>query len=137
MSLKINATAAGAITDQQELDFEVSDFNKAKEFFKFIGLVASAYQENLRETWRYKNSEVVIDTWPCLDPYIEIESPTQEELESAALDLELNWEEKYIVSTDELYAQKYNISKKEALIRISHCTFIIHQYLIELYQKRY
>lgn len=123
VSLKINAQSSGAISDQQELDFEVSDFDNAKEFFNAIGLTLSAYQENLRETWKYKNNEVVIDTWPCLDPYIEIESHTEEELKSAARDLGLHWEEKQIVSTDELYAQKFNVTKREALEKISYCTF--------------
>jgi len=123
VSLKINAKSSGKISDQKELDYIVSDFNAAKELFDSIGLTSNAYQENLREIWHYKNSEIVIDTWPSIESYLEIESPNENELKRIAQKLKLNWKEKKIVSVDELYAQKYGISKDEALRKLSHCTF--------------
>lgn len=123
VSLKVNATSSGKVSDQKELDYIVSSFDSAKELFDSIGLIANAYQENLRETWHYKNSEIVVDTWPGLEPYMEIESPNEVELKNIVGELKLDWNSKEIVSTDELYAQKYKVTKDEALRKIAHCTF--------------
>jgi len=123
VSLKINATKYGKISDQKELDYIVSNFNDAKRLFDSIGLISNAYQENYRETWCFKNSEIVIDTWPSLDSYLEIESPNKEELKEIVKKLDLKWKEKKIVSVDELYAQKYTLTKEQALQAISYCTF--------------
>lgn len=123
ISVKVTAEIGGNISDQKEVDVETADFDKAKLLIDAIGCVATKYQENLRETWRFRNSEIVIDTWPGLKPYTEIESPTEQELREVAALLSLEWAEKCIGSTDDLYAQVYNISKATALEMMKVCTF--------------
>ncbi len=81
------------------------------------------YQENLRETWKYRNSEIVIDSWPGLEPYAEIESPNESELRQIVQELDLPWHEKCIGSTDDLYARVYGITKDAALKMLEICTF--------------
>jgi adenylate cyclase, class 2 len=123
ISVKVTADIQGKISDQKEIDIETSDFEKAKQLIDAIGCVPTKYQENLRESWKYKNSEIVIDTWPGLEPYVEIESPTEDELRDISIALSLSWEEKCIGSTDDLYAKVYNISKETALKMLGICTF--------------
>lgn len=123
MSLKINANATGEIMDQKELQIAISSFNGGVDILEGVGLLKTSYQENYRTTWLFRNSEVVIDEWPALEPYIEIESPTIEELKEIAALLGLDFATHVIVSTDELYAKKYQISKERALALIAHITF--------------
>ncbi len=122
-SLKVNAEQGGNIYDQKEAQIKVDSFENAREIFKGLGLKETNYQENKRDTWNYLNSEIVIDTWPALETYIEIEGPNEDELEKITLDLGLDWNDRVFVSTDELYAKKYGITKEEALKEISIITF--------------
>jgi len=48
-------------------------------------------QESKRETWKSGACEVVLDEWPWLDPYIEIEATTESEVKDVAQRLGLNW----------------------------------------------
>jgi predicted adenylyl cyclase CyaB len=57
----------------EEWETEVKDFDIASEIMIRSGLESTALQENLRETWCNDEIEIVIDTWPALKPYIEIE----------------------------------------------------------------
>lgn len=72
MSIKIHALEGGSIDDQKELDVIVGDFDTTLEILKRSGLLQTGFQEKYRETWNLKCAEVVIDTWPRLDTYIEI-----------------------------------------------------------------
>lgn len=123
MSLKVNATSSGDILDQKELQVSISSFKGGVDILEGVGLQKTSYQENYRTTWVFRNSEIVIDEWPALEPYIEIESQSVEELQEISALLALDFSTRLIVSTDELYAQKYGISKETALNLISHITF--------------
>jgi len=112
LSLKVSAKQDQKISDQKELDFIVDDFGKAREFLKLIGLTETGYQENLREVWQYNDCEVVIDTWPGLKPYIEIEGPKIKDLKSTTKELGLDWKNKVIESVEYFYKKKYGLDEK-------------------------
>lgn len=115
MSAKINAKKDGNILDQKELQITVADFNEAIAFLDTCGLKRSNYQENYRTVWECNDCEIVIDEWPGLKPYIEIEGPSIEVLQACAKKLGVKWDSHQIISTDELFAAERNISKQEAL----------------------
>ncbi len=123
MSLKVNATSDGDILDQKELQISINSFKGGVDILEGAGLLRTSYQENFRTTWLVRNSEVVIDEWPALEPYIEIESPSIEELKEVSKLLNLEFSSRLIVSTDELYAKTYRISKEKALALISNITY--------------
>lgn len=64
---------ASEIDGVEEHEVNVSDFDTASEILVKTGLRNTSTQENLREVWRNDEIEVCIDTWPGLNPYIEIE----------------------------------------------------------------
>jgi len=68
----------------KEIEFEVSDYEKAVEFLIQLGLQANSSQETRRETWVLGEAEIMLDEWPWLNPYIEIEAPTEEIVRSTA-----------------------------------------------------
>lgn len=68
----------------KEVEFEVSDYEKAIEFLEQLGLKANSAQETRRETWRLGEAEIMLDEWPWLNPYIEIEAESEEAVREAA-----------------------------------------------------
>jgi len=123
LSLKITAEIGGALSDQKEIDVEVSDFEKTKEIFEAIGVIFNRRQETLREEWDYKESQITIDTWPGLDTYSEIEADSEEKVKEIADELGFDWEKKIISPAPEIYAKVYGMNIEEALIKVSNITF--------------
>lgn len=123
LSLKIHAREGGQISDQKEIDIEVSSFDKAIRFLEAVGLKANRYQETLRETWQLKEAEVVIDTWPGLEPYIEIESSSEEGVKTTAAKLGLDWRKGITRAIVEIYMDLYGLTAKVALEKVSDITF--------------
>src|SRR5690606_25320118 len=64
-----------------EVEVAVESFQDMIKLFEAIGLEQYSYQESKRETWKYKDVEVVLDEWPWLNPYIEIEGPTEKAIQ--------------------------------------------------------
>lgn len=95
-----------------EIETTVGSFEEMQNILKAIGLESYTYQESKRETWQYKNVEVVIDEWPWLSTYIEIEGPDEESIKSAASDLGLKWEDAKFGSVDTAYMDQYKRMKK-------------------------
>ena len=63
----------------QELECEVSDFATMQNILKAMGVEQKSYQETYREIWHINDEiEVVIDEWPGLAPFCEIEWPSEE-----------------------------------------------------------
>lgn len=98
----------------KEFEVVVSDFEKTRKIFDETGLTKLAYQENYRETWVYKNTEIVLDTWPFLPFYIEIEGNTKKEVVLVSKELGFDIEKEGIYGTViDLYKKKYNITSEE------------------------
>ena len=90
----------------EEIEVNVSDFNKTAELLDKIGLIEKFYQENRRIRYQLDDIEFDIDFWPQLDPYLEIEAPSWEKIDEAIKLLELNPEDKRIFSTTQIYKLK-------------------------------
>ncbi len=123
LSLKRTADAGGKLSDQKEIDVEVSDFDKTIEILKLAGIKFNRIQETLREEWSYKGAQITIDSWPGLDPYSEIEATSEEEVRSIAGDLGLNWDKRIITAAAEVYAKVYAMDIEEVLEKLSNITF--------------
>jgi len=87
----------------EEVEITVSDFDKTAELIKAVGLVEKFYEENRRIRYMLGGVEVDIDFWPQLEPYLEIEGPSWEEVDGAASKLGLNPADKKIVVVYQLY----------------------------------
>jgi len=82
-----------SIDGAKEIEIIVSDFKASIDLFAAAGLAHSSYQESKRETWKLGTTEIVLDTWPWLNPYIEIEGVNEETVRSVAKDLGFDWSE--------------------------------------------
>ena len=97
----------------QEVCLEVNNFDQACDFLAAIGLEQKAYQETKRESWRYGEVEVTIDTWPWLPTFVELEATSEPTLKKAASDLGFDWPKALHGSVEIVYQQYYDVSDKE------------------------
>jgi len=67
------------INSVKELETEVWEFEVMKWIFDKMWLKQKAYQETKREIWEINwEVELMIDTWPWLNPFLEIEWENEE-----------------------------------------------------------
>lgn len=123
LSIKVHATKDGRVADQKEIDTIVSSFGATVEILERTGLKRSGYQEKMRETWKLDTSEIVIDTWPGLETYIEIEDQSEEAVHNTADKLGFKWEDKIITSVVEIYMEKYGLTGEKVLELMGNTTF--------------
>jgi len=123
LSLKITAEEGGVMSDQKEIDVEVSDFDKTRQIFEAIGVKFNRRQETLREEWEYKGSQITIDTWPGLEVYSEIEAVSEEKVKEVADGIGFDWGKRLIIPAAEVYAKVYRMNIEEVLEKISYISF--------------
>ncbi len=123
MSAKLHTHEKGKVSDTKEIEFEVSDFDKAVELLELAGLKPSRYQETLRETWEYDGVEITIDTWPGLEPLLEIEGKSTAAVRKVANRLGFDWGRKIVTAVPEIYAKAHGLPIEEVLEKISNLTF--------------
>jgi len=78
-------------TGAKEIEVVVSNFEDTVSLFAAAGLPHGSYQETKRETWKLGSTEIVLDIWPWLNPYIEIEGESEEIIKDVAAQLKLQW----------------------------------------------
>jgi adenylate cyclase, class 2 len=110
MSLKI--INGDKIENQKEICLRVDNFKEAEELLIFLGCDKKAYQENKRELWRINDVEVTIDEWPFLEPFVEVEGNSEEEVKQVSEKLGFLYQDALFCSVDTLYSKKYNIPKE-------------------------
>lgn len=85
----------------------VSSFDDTVAIFAAAGLDYRSYQESRRETWRLGDVEVVLDEWPWIDSYCEIEGPTESAVRQVAGTLGLDFSQAVFGSVDVIYQRTY------------------------------
>jgi adenylate cyclase class 2 len=87
-----------------EVEVQVDDFAKTAEFLYKLGLVNKFFLENKRVRYMKDGIEFDIDEWPQLEPYLEIEAQSWEEIDKAIGWLGLKKEDAKKFSTTQVYA---------------------------------
>ena len=80
-----------SVDGAKEIEVEVSDFKDTVALLEQVGLHAHTRQVTKRENWRVGDVEIMLDEWPWLKPYIEIEAESEAELRHMAEKLGLDW----------------------------------------------
>ncbi len=101
------------ITGTSELEITVSSFKHTCDFLELIGLQSKNYQETKRESWKLGQVEVEIDQWPWIDPFIELEGPSDTALKSVASQLGLDWDQALHGSVEIAYQAEYDVTEAE------------------------
>lgn len=108
MTFKIVADQ-NSIEGMREVGFVIDDIEAAKSFLEQLGIKQKGYEENLREEWKLGDVIFEIDTWPLIEPYIEIEAPTKEQVIDYFEKLELDFSQAHFGAVDSLYRDLYGI----------------------------
>lgn len=111
---KITATfkADGLGKYDHEIEIIVDTFENTVKLFEGIGFKVLSFQESKRETWELGNVEVVLDEWPWLAPYIEVEGQSEQAIIGVVQKLGFVWEDAVFGSVDSAYMQQYPGMKK-------------------------
>lgn len=96
-----------SLTGAKEIEFNIEDYSAAVALFEAIGVEAKSEQESRREVWMHGDVEVVIDEWPWIDPFIEIEAPTEEGVRATAKELGFAWSEASFGDVMTAYQSQY------------------------------
>lgn len=94
-----------ALDAVRELEIDVPDISTGVELLESLGYFFERHQIKMRIAFNYKNTEIVIDKWPKLKPYIEVEGPTAEEIDEAVEMLGYDPKEAIVINTDDLYTE--------------------------------
>lgn len=108
MSFKV--VDGGQIHNQKETQLTVDDFEEARKFLFGIGCKEKAYQESKRELWELDGVEITIDEWPFLEPFVEVEGKSEEQVKTVSEKIGFDYTQAKFCSVDTLYNKKYNVS---------------------------
>jgi len=112
-----------SLSSAKEIEVVVSDFDDTLAIFAQAGLTPGSFQESRRETWRLNDVEVVLDEWPWVDPYIEIEGKSEQTVKDAAALLGFSWTDAVFGSATQVYKAQYPKSNAEGIIDIPEVKF--------------
>ena len=97
------------IDDQQELCLEVNDFEEGVGLMKVLGAKQKSYQETLREDWIYNGVEISIDTWPGLNPFVEIEAKNEQKVKMVSKKLGFDYRQAIFAPVHAVYEKELGI----------------------------
>ena len=112
-----------SLTGAEEHEVVVSDFDTTLAILREGGLTRRSFQESKRETWRLNDVEVVLDEWPWLNPYIEIEADTEAAVHETAKQLGYDWNDAVFGSADKAYRIQYPGIRGRGVIDVPEVRF--------------
>lgn len=110
VTLSLKIVDGDRIEDQREIMLTVDDFDNAVALLDAIGCGRKSYQETRRELWHMEGGvDVTLDKWPFLEPFMEVEGPSEEAVRAAAEKLGCRWEDAVFGAVGKLYFMKYGM----------------------------
>lgn len=101
------------ITGTHEAAVGVQDYKAAVQFLLAIGLRIKGEQESKREVWRLGEVEVMLDEWPWVKPFVEVEGSSEEAVRVVADQLGLKWSQAHFGGITPVYTAEYALSAEE------------------------
>lgn len=112
-TMTIKEIRGKGIDDVYEAEVAVDSFDNGVEFLKAAGLTPGPFQENYREEWIKGPFYVTIDDWPRIPTFVEIEGPTEAEVNAISRSLNLEPSESVFGSIDLLYERYHAINEDD------------------------
>ena len=122
VTMTIKEVCGSDINDTYEVELVVNDFGTASAFFEACNIPAKAFQENMREVWNRDDVEVTIDTWPGLNPLVEIEAETEKSVRDVSKELDFDFKKAVFGSIDIVYEKELGIPAT-TIIEMPEITF--------------
>lgn len=109
-----------SIDGAKEYEVEVSNFDEMVNILSASGLSHDTYQESKRENWSLDGVEIMLDEWPWLNPYVEIEGASAEAVQELADKLGLDWSDAVFGGVASAYKLQYPHIGDEGVEIINH-----------------
>ena len=123
VTMTVKEIRGTGINDTYEVELVVNDFDTACSFFEACDIHAKAFQENRREVWVRDGIEATIDTWPGLEPFVEIEGKSEDVVRKVSEELGFDFAHAVFGSIDLVYEKELGIPA-ETIIRLPEITFV-------------
>lgn len=118
-TLTFKSVEKATIDGTQEIEVEVSDFEKTRELLEACGINHRGYQENRRNQYILDDVEIDIDSWPLIPTYVEIEGKDEKSVMEMVDKLELDKSKLTALDVMSVYDQVYHIDMN----KIKHLKF--------------
>lgn len=112
-----------SLTGAKEIETQVADFEAMLAILSKTEMRQRAYQESRRETWSVGDVEVVLDEWPWLNPFIEIEGVSEERVKEVAAQLGFTWEDAVFGAVTQAYEAQYPNTQASDIIMTPEIKF--------------
>lgn len=112
IELMLKKVASNELGQTFEQPVKVTDYEAAQKFLAAIGMDIKAEEESKRELWHLGDVEIMLDEWPWVNPYIEIEAPTENQVKELATTLGFTWDQACFGSVIPVYTDKYGIGEE-------------------------
>ncbi|OJI07645.1 hypothetical protein BK004_01000 [bacterium CG10_46_32] len=122
VTMSIKEIRGPGINDVYEVELVVDDFDTAVSFFEACSIPVKSFQESMREVWERNGVEVMIDTWPGLNPFMEIEGVDEATVRHTTKELGFDFEHAVFGSADLVYEKELGIPAK-VIDRLPRITF--------------
>ena len=109
ITLSLKIVDGDKIEDQKELCLDVSSFDDAVALLESIGCEPKAYQETKRELWKLNDVDITIDEWPFLEPFVEVEGQSEQEVKNVSEKIGFSYTEALFCAVGKLYVMKYGV----------------------------
>lgn len=113
-----------SVDGAKEIEVEVSNFQNTIDLLAAAGLTQGSFQESKRETWKLGTTEIVLDEWPWIKPYIEIEGESEVTLRDVAEQLDLDWNTAIFGDVMSAYRAEYpHLTKGQTVGNVAEVRF--------------
>ena len=115
-----------SVTGAREIELEVSDFDAMYALLNAVEnrWLRQSFQESKRETWQVGEAEVMIDEWPWLKPYIEVEAGSEDEVMQLAQQLGFSWTDAVFGDVMAAYRVQYpHLGEKDTIGNLAEVRF--------------
>lgn len=116
---------ASSIHGVKEIETTVGDYDAAVMILDQTGMLREAYQETKREVWHLGDVEIMLDEWPWVEPFVEIEGPSEDAVREVAEKLGYDWSEAVYGGVASVYVEKYQSMGEDAATIINRRTPVI------------
>jgi adenylate cyclase class 2 len=109
ITMSLKSICGEGIECQKEICLEVDNFDSSVSMLEKIGCVKKSYQETKREIWELDGVEIMLDEWPHLEPFVEVEGKNEEDVKRVCELLGFGYDDAIFDSITKLYALKYGV----------------------------
>jgi adenylate cyclase, class 2 len=101
------------VDGMKEVETKVDSFEQTEKILFALGMIVKSNQAKKRELWKLNEIEFMIDTWPWIPTFVEIEGESEEKVKEATAKLEFKWEAAQFGGVARIYKQYFDVEYEQ------------------------